>query len=89
MDDRVMAQSAAVETVPEDIKRLGFEDAMKELERIVKDLESGQVKLEEAVKAYERGAALKKHCEAKLADARMKVEKITGGGAGLEPVDTE
>ena len=42
MKDRVMAQSASVETVPEDIKRLGFEDAMKELERIVKDLESGQ-----------------------------------------------
>lgn len=91
MKECVMAQSASVETVPEDIKRLGFEDAMKELERIVKDLESGQVKLDEAVKAYERGAALKKHCEAKLADARMKVEKITGSGAnlGLEPVDTE
>jgi exodeoxyribonuclease VII small subunit len=77
--------------LPEDIKRLGFEEAMKELEKIVKDLESGQVKLDEAVKAYERGAALKKHCEAKLADARMKVERITGSGAnmGLAPVDTE
>jgi len=74
-----------------DIARLNFEDAMKELEKIVKDLESGQVKLDEAVKAYERGAALKKHCEAKLADARMKVEKITGSGAnlGLAPVDPE
>jgi exodeoxyribonuclease VII small subunit len=77
--------------LPEDIKRLGFEEAMKELEKIVKDLESGQVKLDEAVKAYERGAALKKHCETKLADARMKVERITGSGAnmGLAPVDTE
>jgi len=75
--------------LPEDIKRLGFEEAMKELEKIVKDLESGQVKLDDAVKAYERGAALKKHCEAKLADARMKVERITGGGTGLAPVDTE
>jgi exodeoxyribonuclease VII small subunit len=72
----------------DDIKRLNFEDAMKELEKIVKDLESGQVKLDEAVKAYERGAALRKHCEEKLKDARMKVEKITGGGA-TTPFDPE
>ncbi len=74
-----------------DIAALGFEEAMKELERIVRDLESGQVKLDDAVKAYERGAALKKHCEAKLTDARAKVEKITGSGKnlGLEPVDRE
>ena len=75
----------------EDISALGFEEAMKELEKIVRDLESGQVRLDDAVKAYERGAALKKHCEAKLADARAKVEKITGAGKnlGLEPVDRE
>jgi exodeoxyribonuclease VII small subunit len=75
----------------DDIKRLSFEDAMKELEGIVKALEGGQVKLDEAVKAYERGAALRKHCEDKLKDARMKVEKITGSGAniGLAPVDPE
>jgi len=73
------------------ISSLGFEEAMKELEKIVRDLESGQVKLDDAVKAYERGAALKKHCETKLADARAKVEKITGSGKnlGLEPVDRE
>ncbi len=75
--------------LPDDIKRLGFEEAMKELEKIVKDLESGQVKLDDAVKAYERGAALKRHCEDKLKDARMKVERITGGGTGLATVDTE
>jgi len=76
---------------PDDISALGFEEAMKELERIVRDLESGQVRLDDAVKAYERGAALKLHCEAKLADARAKVEKITGAGKniGLEPVDRE
>jgi exodeoxyribonuclease VII small subunit len=76
---------------PEDIAALGFEEAMKELERIVRDLESGQVKLDDAVKAYERGAALKKHCEMKLADARAKVEKITGAGKnlGVEPIDRE
>ena len=76
---------------PEDIAALGFEEAMNELERIVRDLESGQVKLDDAVKAYERGAALKKHCEMKLADARAKVEKITGSGKnlGVEPIDRE
>ena len=73
--------------VPADIAAMGFEEAMKELEKIVRELESGQVKLDDAVKAYERGTALKAHCEAKLADARTKVEKITGIGKtlGLEP----
>jgi exodeoxyribonuclease VII small subunit len=78
-------------SVPEDIAKLGFEEAMKELEKIVRDLESGQVKLEDAVKAYERGAALRAHCETKLADAKMKVEKITGAGKTLatEPAELE
>jgi exodeoxyribonuclease VII small subunit len=76
---------------PDDLTALGFEEAMKELEKIVRDLESGQVKLDDAVKAYERGAALKAHCESKLKEARTKVEKITGAGKnlGLEPVDRE
>lgn len=78
----------AKNTVPADIVAMGFEEAMKELERIVRELESGQVKLDDAVKAYERGTALKTHCESKLAEARIKVEKITGVGKalGLEPV---
>lgn len=77
--------------IPKDITELNFEDALSQLEDIVRDLESGQVKLEEAVKHYERGALLKRHCEAKLADARMKVEKITGIGDDmkLEDVDAE
>ena len=72
-----------------DIAALSFEEAMKELERIVRELESGQVKLDESVTAYERGAELKKHCESKLNEARTKVEKITGAGKniGVEPVD--
>ena len=74
-----------------DVAGLSFEQAMKELEDIVRRLESGQVKLDEAVAAYERGAALKRHCESKLAEARTKVEKITGAGKtlGLEPIDRE
>ncbi len=78
----------AKNSVPADIAAMGFEEAMKELERIVRELESGQVKLDDAVKAYERGTALKTHCEGKLAEARIKIEKITGVGKtlGLEPV---
>lgn len=74
-----------------DVSALSFEQAMKELEDIVRRLESGQVKLDEAVSAYERGAALKAHCESKLAEAKTKVEKITGSGKnlGLEPADRD
>ena len=77
--------------IPKDIAAKNFEDALEELEDIVRELESGQVKLDEAVKHYERGALLKRHCEAKLADARMKVEKITGldDAMKLEDVDSE
>ena len=74
-----------------DVASLSFEQAMKELEDIVRRLESGQVKLDEAVAAYERGAALKAHCEGKLAEAKTKVERITGSGKsiGLEPADRD
>ena len=77
--------------IPKDIASLSFEDALSQLEDIVRDLEGGQVKLGEAVKHYERGALLKRHCEVKLADARMKVEKISGLGDAmkLENVDSE
>ena len=59
-----------------DVATLSFEDALRELEGIVQDLERGQVKLDEAIARYERGALLKRHCEAKLAEAKAKVEKI-------------
>ncbi|MBL8643471.1 MAG: exodeoxyribonuclease VII small subunit [Rhodospirillaceae bacterium] len=84
-----MAKAPAQDAIPEDIARMGFEEAMKELESIVQSLERGQVKLDEAVEKYTRGSLLKRHCEAKLADAKMKVEKITqtGKALGLEPMD--
>ena len=66
---------------------LSFEEALAELEKIVRNLEDGKIRLDEAVAAYERGAALKKHCEAKLREAQLKVEKITiaeDGSLGLE-----
>lgn len=69
------------------VASLSFEEALAELEGIVKDLEGGRGKLEEAVAAYERGAALRRHCEAKLADAEAKVQAIVeaapGAAAGL------
>jgi exodeoxyribonuclease VII small subunit len=77
-------------TLPKDIAGLSFEDALKELEAIVKQLEQGQVKLDEAITAYERGALLKKHCEQKLAEAKMKVDKIdiaADGTIRTQPAD--
>lgn len=71
-----------------DIAKLGFEDALKELEEIVRQLETGKGKLEDAIKSYERGAALKSHCEKKLAEAQARIEKIAlgpGGAVGAEP----
>ncbi len=56
---------------------LSFEDAMTELEKIVRNLEEGKTKLDESVAAYERGAALRRHCETKLREAQLIVEKIS------------
>lgn len=58
------------------VKNLSFEEAMGELDRIVRELESGRVDLEKSIALYERGAALKAHCEAKLKDAELRVSKI-------------
>ena len=63
----------------QDISGLSFEDALAELERIVKGLEGGQQKLEDAITAYERGALLRQHCEAKLAEAEARVQVIVRG----------
>jgi exodeoxyribonuclease VII small subunit len=65
-----------------DVKALSFEAALRELEGIVKRMETGEAELESAIGDYARGMALKTHCEQKLADARMKVEKIVQGEGG-------
>ena len=73
-----------------DISTLSFEQALAELEQIVARLESGQAPLEDSIGMYERGAALKAHCEARLAAARLRVEKIVvgaGGAPGVEPAE--
>ncbi|MEZ5647476.1 MAG: exodeoxyribonuclease VII small subunit [Alphaproteobacteria bacterium] len=62
--------------LPREIAALSFEDALKELEQIVRRLEDGSAKLDEAIAAYERGALLKRHCETKLAEAKAKIDTI-------------
>ncbi|GAB4526097.1 MAG: exodeoxyribonuclease VII small subunit [Amphiplicatus sp.] len=77
---------------PNDIAGLSFEKALAELEEIVRKLEEGQVALEESIALYERGAALKAHCEAKLKAAQEKIEKIVvdeSGSVRAEPAKFE
>ncbi len=64
------------------VSELSFEAAMTELEKVVGQLENGQVPLEESITLYQRGAELKKHCEAKLKAAEEKVAQITLDGDG-------
>ena len=68
--------------VPSDIAAMSFEDALAELEQIVRRLEGGQVKLDEAILSYERGAQLKRHCERKLNEARQRMDRIVIGREG-------
>ena len=71
----------ATKTSPkDDLSTLSFEKALAELEGIVQKLESGEAELEESIALYERGAALKAHCEAKLKGAQEKIEKIVADG---------
>lgn len=81
----------ADDAIPADIAKLSFEEAMAKLEKIVRQLEEGKGGLDEAIKAYERGAALKRHCEAKLREAQLRVDKIVLGplGASGDDVRTE
>jgi exodeoxyribonuclease VII small subunit len=76
-----------------DIAALPFEKALAQLEEIVSKLESGKVDLEQSIAIYERGEALKKHCEKQLKDAEARIEKITlkpdGKPSGTEPLDVE
>ena len=64
------------------IDKMSFEDALKELEDIVRKLESGNVELEKSIEIYERGAKLKAHCESRLKTAELKIEQIVQGGDG-------
>lgn len=76
---------------PADLAKLPFEAALAELEAIVDKLEKGSVPLEESIRIYERGEALKAHCDRLLREAEMRIEKITlsadGKPKGTEPLD--
>lgn len=65
-----------------DLDGVSFEKALAELEEIVRKLESGAVELEDSIALYERGAALKAHCETKLKSAQERIEKIVVAGDG-------
>ncbi|HBO50145.1 MAG: exodeoxyribonuclease VII small subunit [Alphaproteobacteria bacterium] len=73
-----------------DLSKLSFEDALVQLENIVRELEGGKIKLDDAVEAYEKATALKKFCEEKLKAAQLKIEKINvspDGAISTEPLD--
>ena len=74
-----------------DIKAMSFEQALDQLEKIVQKLESGEAPLQESIAIYERGEALKAHCEKLLKTAEARIEKITlsreGQPTGVEPLD--
>jgi exodeoxyribonuclease VII small subunit len=75
------------------VEEMSFEAAMQALEQVVDRLEGGDVPLEESIALYERGAALRRRCEAKLQEAELRVRRIvedeTGAAAGARPVDPE
>lgn len=78
-------------SIPHDaaaIADLSFEAALAELEMLVKQLEDGKAKLDDAIGAYERGSLLRQHCERKLREAQLKIEQITqqaDGSIGAKP----
>ncbi len=80
------------DTTHDDIKAMSFEQALAELEQIVQKLEGGKAPLQESIAIYERGEALKQHCETLLKTAESRIEKITlsrdGAPTGVEPLDS-
>jgi len=69
------------------VDEMSFETALKELESIVSRLEQGEVDLEDSIALYERGQALKAHCDKKLKTAEGRLEKIVQGSKGVEAVE--
>jgi len=86
-----MGDAGMSEGTNDDIKAMSFEKALEALEKIVDDLERGDVPLDESIRIYERGEALKAHCERLLKSAEDKVEKIRlsreDRPVGTEPLD--
>jgi len=82
----------APEVAP-DVMALSFEDALRALEDVVRKLESGEVPLDDSIALYERGEALRKHCQARLDAAQARIEQIVkapdGAAAGTRPFDEQ
>ena len=76
-----------------DIATMTFEEALRALEDVVRRLESGEVPLDDSITLYERGEALRKHCQARLDAAQARIEKIVAGpdgqAAGTRPFDEQ
>jgi exodeoxyribonuclease VII small subunit len=81
----MMSTGSEAESIP--IDSLSFEAALQELEQIVTRLEQGEVDLEDSISLYERGQALKAHCERKLKSAESRLEKVVAGARGAERVE--
>ncbi len=82
-----------MEESAENIAAMSFEDALRALEDVVRRLEGGEVPLDESLTLYERGEALRKHCQARLDAAQARIEKIVAGAdgkpAGTVPLDPD
>ena len=76
-----------------ELQTMSFEDALRSLEEVVRKLESGEVPLDDSISLYERGEALRKHCQARLDAASARIEKIVAGpdgaAAGTRPFDEQ
>lgn len=85
-----MAENEKIDTkidIDDAIRALSFEQALSELESIVERLETGDVALEESIEIYQRGAQLRAYCDEKLKSAQARIEKITGDGNAVAPLD--
>ncbi len=80
-----------MEERPADIAAMTFEDALKALEDVVRKLESGEVPLDDSITLYERGEALRRHCQERLDAAQQRIERIVAGpdgvATGTQPFD--
>ncbi|MDP4709192.1 MAG: exodeoxyribonuclease VII small subunit [Rickettsiaceae bacterium] len=76
-------------TQSKSIEKMSFEQALAELEEIVKKIDTGQENLADAVSSFERGVLLKDHCESMLKAAKLKIEKITNNNGKITTSEVE
>jgi exodeoxyribonuclease VII small subunit len=91
--DCIAAKPIRMDAPAPDIGEMSFEQALRALEEVVRRLEGGDVPLEESIGLYERGEALRRHCQARLDAAQARIEKIVAGpdgkAAGAVPFDAD